>query len=83
MRFGVAAAHSSTVSHPDGPHRRRRKPSAQRGRLASAARGGVLVALAEKFGLPVHVIGVGEGAEDFRPFAAKDFARALVGLEQN
>ncbi len=52
-------------------------------KLDGSARGGVLVALAEKFGLPVHVIGVGEGAEDFRPFAARDFARALVGLDQN
>ncbi|MGF1629266.1 MAG: signal recognition particle-docking protein FtsY [Kiloniellaceae bacterium] len=51
-------------------------------KLDGSARGGVLVALAEKFGLPVHVIGVGEGADDFRPFAARDFARALVGLEQ-
>ena len=50
-------------------------------KLDGSARGGVLVALAEKFGLPVHVIGVGEGAEDFRPFAARDFARALVGLD--
>jgi fused signal recognition particle receptor len=41
-----------------------------------------MAALAEKYKLPVHVIGVGEGAEDFRPFAARDFARALVGLEQ-
>lgn len=52
-------------------------------KLDGSARGGVLVALAEKYGLPVHAIGVGEGAEDFRPFAAKDFARALVGLDQN
>ncbi|WP_422369589.1 signal recognition particle-docking protein FtsY [Pelagibius sp.] len=51
-------------------------------KLDGSARGGVLVALAEKYGLPVHAIGVGEGAEDFRPFAAKDFARALVGLDR-
>jgi len=51
-------------------------------KLDGSARGGVLVALAEKYRLPVHVIGVGEGADDFRPFAARDFARALVGLEQ-
>ncbi len=51
-------------------------------KLDGSARGGVLVALAEKFGLPVHVVGVGEGAEDFRPFAARDFARALVGLDE-
>ncbi|WP_322096724.1 signal recognition particle-docking protein FtsY [Pelagibius sp.] len=52
-------------------------------KLDGSARGGVLVALAEKYGLPVHVVGVGEGAEDFRPFTAQDFARALVGLEQS
>ena len=52
-------------------------------KLDGSARGGVLVALAEKYGLPVHVVGVGEGAEDFRPFTARDFARALVGLDQN
>lgn len=51
-------------------------------KLDGSARGGVLVALAEKYGLPVHAVGVGEGAEDFRPFTAKDFARALVGLDQ-
>jgi len=50
-------------------------------KLDGSAKGGVLVALAEKHGLPVHAIGVGEGAEDLRPFAAKDFARSLMGLE--
>ncbi len=49
-------------------------------KLDGTARGGVLVALAEKFGLPVHAIGVGESAEDLRPFEAKAFARSLVGL---
>ena len=39
-----------------------------------------VVALAEKFGLPVHFIGVGEGAEDLRPFTARSFARSLMGL---
>jgi fused signal recognition particle receptor len=48
-------------------------------KLDGSARGGVVVALAEKFGLPVHAIGVGEGAYDLRPFDAADFARALVG----
>ena len=51
-------------------------------KLDGSARGGVLVALAEKYGLPVHAIGVGESAEDFRPFTAQDFARALVGLDE-
>ena len=50
-------------------------------KLDGTARGGVLVALAEKFGLPVHAIGVGEKAEDLRPFEAGAFARSLVGLE--
>jgi len=51
-------------------------------KLDGSARGGVLVALAEKFGLPVHAIGVGESAADLRPFAAEDFARSLMGLER-
>ncbi len=50
-------------------------------KLDGSARGGVLVALAERFGLPVHAIGVGEQPEDLRPFAAADFAKALVGAE--
>lgn len=50
-------------------------------KLDGTARGGVLVAAAEKFGLPIHAIGVGETIEDLRPFEASAFARALVGLE--
>jgi len=50
-------------------------------KLDGSARGGVLVALAEKFGLPVHAVGVGEGADDLRPFEAGAFARSLMGLE--
>ncbi|HEY6334802.1 MAG TPA: signal recognition particle-docking protein FtsY [Alphaproteobacteria bacterium] len=49
-------------------------------KLDGSARGGVLVALAERFGIPVHAIGVGEGADDLRPFEARDFARNIVGL---
>ena len=49
-------------------------------KLDGTARGGILVALAAKFGLPVHFIGVGEGVEDLEPFAALDFARAITGL---
>lgn len=49
-------------------------------KLDGSARGGVLVAVAEKFGLPVHYVGVGEQAEDLRPFDADDFARALCGV---
>jgi fused signal recognition particle receptor len=51
-------------------------------KLDGTARGGILVALAAKFGVPVHFIGVGEGVEDLEPFAARDFARAIAGLEQ-
>ena len=43
-------------------------------------RGGVVVALAERFRLPVHAIGVGEGADDLKPFEAESFARSLMGL---
>ncbi len=50
-------------------------------KLDGTAKGGVLVALAERFGVPVHFIGVGEGLDDLRPFEAEAFARALVGLE--
>jgi fused signal recognition particle receptor len=51
-------------------------------KLDGTARGGILVALAAKFGLPVHFIGVGEGIDDLEPFAARDFARAIAGLEE-
>jgi fused signal recognition particle receptor len=49
-------------------------------KLDGSARGGIVVALAETFGLPVHAVGVGEQASDLRPFDAEDFARGLVGL---
>ncbi|MEK7266703.1 MAG: signal recognition particle-docking protein FtsY [Pseudomonadota bacterium] len=49
-------------------------------KLDGTARGGVLVALAEKHPLPIHFIGVGEGADDLQPFEAATFARALAGL---
>jgi fused signal recognition particle receptor len=48
-------------------------------KLDGSARGGIVVALAETFGLPVHAVGVGEKAGDLRPFDADDFARGLVG----
>jgi fused signal recognition particle receptor len=50
-------------------------------KLDGTARGGILVAIAAKFGLPVHFIGVGEGVDDLSPFTARDFARAIVGLD--
>jgi fused signal recognition particle receptor len=49
-------------------------------KLDGSAKGGVVVALAQEFGLPVHVVGVGEKAADLRPFTARDYARGLVGL---
>ncbi|MBO0739233.1 MAG: signal recognition particle-docking protein FtsY [Alphaproteobacteria bacterium] len=50
-------------------------------KLDGTARGGVLVSLAEKYGIPIHAIGIGEGADDLRPFEARAYARSLVGLE--
>ena len=48
-------------------------------KLDGTARGGILVAIASKFGLPVHFIGVGEGIDDLAPFTAEDFAKAIAG----
>jgi fused signal recognition particle receptor len=48
-------------------------------KLDGTARGGILVAIAAKTGLPVHFIGIGEGVDDLQPFAARDFARAIAG----
>jgi len=50
-------------------------------KLDGTARGGILVALAEKHKLPVHFIGVGEGIDDLAPFTARDFALAIAGIE--
>ena len=50
-------------------------------KLDGTARGGILVALAQKFGLPIHFIGVGEGVDDLAPFSAVDFGKAVAGLE--
>ena len=49
-------------------------------KLDGTARGGVLVAAAEKYRLPIHAIGIGEGIEDLRPFDARETARAIAGL---
>jgi fused signal recognition particle receptor len=49
-------------------------------KLDGSARGGIVVALADEFGLPLHAVGTGEQAGDLRPFDANEFARALVGL---
>ncbi|MBB4152830.1 fused signal recognition particle receptor [Sphingomonas jinjuensis] len=50
-------------------------------KLDGTARGGVLVAAAEKFGLPIHAIGVGEGMTDLRPFDANEVSRIIAGVE--
>lgn len=49
-------------------------------KLDGTARGGIIVAIAEKFGLPVHAIGVGEGIDDLQPFAAETFAKAIADV---
>lgn len=50
-------------------------------KLDGTAKGGALVQVAEKFQLPIHYIGIGEGEEDLQPFSAEGFSRALAGLE--
>jgi fused signal recognition particle receptor len=49
-------------------------------KLDGTARGGILVAIAAKYRLPVYFIGVGEGVDDLEPFEARDFARAIAGV---
>ncbi len=49
-------------------------------KLDGSAKGGVLIGLADQFGVPVHFIGIGEQASDLRPFTANDYARSLMGL---
>ncbi|NML04637.1 signal recognition particle-docking protein FtsY [Sphingomonas sp. G-3-2-10] len=51
-------------------------------KLDGTARGGVLVAAAEKYGLPIHAIGVGEKVDDLRPFDANEVARIIAGVEE-
>ena len=51
-------------------------------KLDGSAKGGVVIALAETFGLPVHAVGVGEGADDLQPFTAREFANALAGVDE-
>jgi fused signal recognition particle receptor len=51
-------------------------------KLDGTARGGILAAIAAKYQLPVHFIGIGEGIDDLAPFGAREFARALAGLER-
>ena len=48
-------------------------------KLDGSARGGIVVALAEKYGLPIHAVGTGEQIDDLREFDADEFGKALVG----
>jgi fused signal recognition particle receptor len=50
-------------------------------KLDGTARGGILVAIADKYKLPIHFIGVGEGLDDLEPFEARDFAHAIAGID--
>ena len=52
-------------------------------KLDGSAKGGVVVALAEEFGLPIHAVGVGEGADDLQPFVANEFSKALAGIRDD
>ena len=52
-------------------------------KLDGSARGGVVVGLADRFGLPIHAVGVGEGAEDLQPFDPQQYANSLVGLAKS
>ena len=52
-------------------------------KLDGTAKGGVIFAVADKFGIPIRYIGVGEGIEDLRPFAAGDFIEALFSRESH
>ncbi|QQG35664.1 MAG: signal recognition particle-docking protein FtsY [Micavibrio aeruginosavorus] len=51
-------------------------------KLDGSAKGGVVIGLADRFALPIHLIGVGEGIEDLQPFKARDFSDSLVGLQR-
>jgi len=50
-------------------------------KLDGSAKGGIVVALGDDFGLPLHMVGVGEGVDDLEAFGARDYAAALVGIE--
>ncbi len=89
-KLDPAAPHScllvldATTGQNAMPRSRPSRPCRRSTRWCDQARwqrqGGVLVALAEKFKLPVVAIGVGEGIDDLRPFEARAFARGLMGL---
>ena len=50
-------------------------------KLDGSAKGGILVALADRFQLPIHAIGIGEGIDDLQPFDPEEFTIALTGVE--
>ena len=76
-----ATVGQNALSQVDAFHRTAGVTGLVMTKLDGTARGGILVALAEKFKLPVHFIGVGEGIDDLAPFSAQDFAKAIAGIE--
>src|SRR6202042_673537 len=76
-----ATVGQNAVSQVDAFHRIAGVTGLVMTKLDGTARGGILVALAEKYKLPVHFIGVGEGVDDLAPFTARDFAQAIAGID--
>jgi len=76
-----ATVGQNALSQVDAFHRTAGVTGLVMTKLDGTARGGILVALSEKYKLPVHFIGVGEGIDDLAPFTARDFARAIAGQE--
>ena len=76
-----ATVGQNALSQVDAFHRTAGVTGLVMTKLDGTARGGILVALAEKYKLPVHFIGVGEGVDDLAPFTATDFARAIAGID--
>src|SRR5246127_2883791 len=76
-----ATVGQNALSQVDAFHRTAGVTGLVMTKLDGTARGGILVALAEKYKLPVHFIGVGEGIDDLAPFTASDFAKAIAGIE--
>jgi fused signal recognition particle receptor len=76
-----ATVGQNALSQVDAFHRTAGVTGLVMTKLDGTARGGILVALAEKYKLPVHFIGVGEGIDDLAPFTAIDFANAIAGID--
>ena len=76
-----ATVGQNALSQVDAFHRTAGVTGLVMTKLDGTARGGILVALAEKYKLPVHFIGVGEGIDDLAPFTARDFAQAIAGID--